>query len=144
MSSCYLFPTSWTVRMAALIETNEHRVWKLLSEVSLSVVLATLLALALNKRLPESTHVFHKSLVDTFLRVRYAGSVDFSEVRTGHYFSHPVCSSLCHVFSQLVFLHVFVHVISPSLALAIVHICDCVLVSISGQTTLVFHIQGKC
>ena len=66
--------------MAALIETNEHRVWNLLSDGSLSVVLATLLAVALSKRIPESSYTFHKSLVDTFLRVRYAGSVDFSEV----------------------------------------------------------------
>ena len=68
--------------MAGLILTNEHRVWKLLNEVSLSVVLATLLAVALSKRMPESSYMFHKSLVDTFLRVRYAGSVDFSEVRS--------------------------------------------------------------
>ena len=33
----------------------------------------------------------------------------------GHYFSHPVFSILCHVFSQLVLLHVFLYVVTPSL-----------------------------
>ena len=34
--------------------------------------------------------------------------------RAGHYFSHPVFSILCHVFSQSVFLHVFLYVVPPA------------------------------
>ena len=34
--------------------------------------------------------------------------------RAGQYFSHPVFSILCHVFSQLVFLHVSLYVVPPS------------------------------
>ena len=34
--------------------------------------------------------------------------------RAGQYFSHPVFSILCHVFSQSVFLHVFLYVVPPS------------------------------
>ena len=35
---------------------------------------------------------------------------------SGLYLSHPVFSILCHVFSQLVFLHVSLHVVPPSLS----------------------------
>ena len=35
--------------------------------------------------------------------------------RAGQYLSHPVFSILCHVFNQLVFLHVSLHVVPPSL-----------------------------
>ena len=36
--------------------------------------------------------------------------------RAGQYFCHPVFSVLCHVFSQLVFLHVSLQVFPPSLS----------------------------
>ena len=36
--------------------------------------------------------------------------------RAGQYLSHPVFSVLCHVFSQLVFLHVSLYVVPPSLS----------------------------
>ena len=75
--------------------------------------------------------------------------------RVGQYFSHAVFSVLCHVFSQLVFLHVSLYVVPPSLSrsasvppprnlvAAILHRCGWVLASSSGQTTLVFCFPGK-
>ena len=56
-------------------------------------------------------------------------------VQDPHYFSHPVFSILCHVFSQLVFLHVSFYVVPPyfsvdlcsfsqKLVLAISHRCE--------------------
>ena len=36
--------------------------------------------------------------------------------RAGQYFSHPVFSVLCHVFRQLLFIHVSLYVVPPSLS----------------------------
>ena len=38
-----------------------------------------------------------------------------SSCEAGNYLCHPVFSVLCHVFSQLVFLHIFPYIIPPSL-----------------------------
>ena len=80
-SSYYLFPTDWTVRMAASVVTNGHRLWKLLSDFALSILLALLLTTILNYWTPASSYNVHKSLVDTFVRVRHAGNLTFTEVR---------------------------------------------------------------
>ena len=39
----------------------------------------------------------------------------FDHLISGQYFSHQVVSIMCHVFSQLVFLHVSLYVVPPSL-----------------------------
>ena len=57
--------------------------------------------------LPTLSFFFYISFFSPFLPI--------SLCRAGHYFSHPVISILCHVFSQLVFLHVFLYVVNPSL-----------------------------
>ena len=72
--------------------------------------------------------------------------------RAGQHFIHPVFSILCHVFSQLLFRHVSLYVVPPSLfrsasvpsprnLLAISHRCGCVLAS--SQTNLVFCCLGN-
>ena len=86
----------------------------------------------------------------------FSSFLTISLCRAGHYCSNPVFSILCHVFSQSVFLHVFLYVIPPSLfsadlcsfsqkllVLAVSQRCGCVLASSSGQTTLVFLFSRK-
>ncbi|KAI0208686.1 Polycystic kidney disease protein 1-like 3 [Lamellibrachia satsuma] len=97
-SSHYLFPTDWTVRMAASVVINGHKLWKLLSDFSLSILLALLLTTILNYWTPASSYNVHKSLVDTFVRVRHAGNLTFTEVRTTdemwRYIEHSFLPSL--------------------------------------------------
>ena len=98
-----------------------------------------------------STRVIAMSISLFFLT--FLTFLDHLLVQAGQCFSHPVFSILCrHVSSQLVFLHVYLYVVPPSLSrsvsvpsprslyivLAISHRCGWVLVSSSGQTTLVF------
>ena len=47
--------------------------------------------------------------------MRISPFLTISLCRASHYISHPVFSILCHVFSQLVFLHVSMYVVPPSL-----------------------------
>ena len=96
-----------------------------------------------------STHLLLTLLFLTFL--------DHLLFRAGQYFSHPVFSILCHVFSQSVLHHVSLYVVpldiyfsvglcsfsQKPLVLAILHRCGCVLTSNSGQTTSVFCFPGK-
>ena len=80
-SSCFLFPSYLTIQMAALIVKNERRIWKMFVDLSLVILLSTLLSLVLNKRAPRSPYILHKSIEDTFVRVRYKGNLTFSEVK---------------------------------------------------------------
>ena len=81
-SSRNLFPTYRTVQMATTNVKNEKRFWKLTNNLFLYILLATLLTLALNKRIPRLPYIFYKSIVDTFVHVRYKGSISFTEVNT--------------------------------------------------------------
>ena len=81
-SSRNLLPTCRTVQMATTIVKNEKRFWKLTSDLFLYILLTTLLTLALNKRIPTSPYICQKSIVDTFVRVRYKGNISFTEVNT--------------------------------------------------------------
>ena len=47
--------------------------------------------------------------------IDFSPFLTISLCRAGHYFSHPLFSILCHVFSQFVFLHVSLYVVPPSL-----------------------------
>jgi len=80
MSSPNLFPTHRTVQMATSVVKNENRVWKLINDLSVYIFLATLLTLILNTRIPQSPYICQKSIVDTFVRVRYKGNTSFTEV----------------------------------------------------------------
>ena len=87
-SKWFLFPTYLTIRMAASIVKNERRFWKLFVDLSLAIVLSTLLSLLLNTRAPRSPYILHKSIEDTFVHVRYKGNLTFSEVN--YWFEQPM------------------------------------------------------
>ena len=76
-----MFPSESVIQMASSTVKKESRMWRLFSEFCLSVLLVTIVSVALNKWDHDSSCVFRKSLVDTFVRVRYNGNLTFSEVR---------------------------------------------------------------
>ena len=68
------------------------------------------------------THMFvcmctyiHTCIIIHACILSFSPFLTISLCRAGLYFSHPVFSILCHVFSQLVFLHVSLYVVHPSL-----------------------------
>lgn len=81
-SSCSSLPTRNVIQMGASVIKKQHRMRKWCYDFSLPIVISLAVMATLNSGTLQSAYLFQKSLMDTFVRVRYGSSVTFTEVWT--------------------------------------------------------------
>ena len=75
-----MLPTRSAIRTGKSTIKKEHRMRKVCNDLFLSVITCVFLMAALNSGALKSAYLFQKSMVDTFVRVRYGSNVTFTEV----------------------------------------------------------------
>lgn len=76
----YSVPSRKTIAKASEVMKLDDRLWKILREVGICLLFCTFIGVITNRQRQRLSFVLNKSIVDTFVRVKYTRNITFNEV----------------------------------------------------------------